>query len=75
MSRSYKHNPGFTDNGPGRKFAKRRASKAARRNEMVGNGSGYKKAFSKYDICDHKFILCQEDGKELIYPIHQYYMK
>ena len=76
MSRSYKHTPGFTDNGPGRKLAKRRASKVVRRIDMVGDGSCYKKAFSKYDIMDWNDLLCQtKNGKELKHPIHQYYMK
>lgn len=53
MSRSFKHNAVIKDNS---KFAKRKASKKARKIDL-SNGGNYKKAYDSYKICDDKFVF------------------
>jgi hypothetical protein len=55
MSRSYKKNVWFTDNGPHRKFQKKRANKRVRKSEEIPSGNAFKKYFNSWDICDWKF--------------------
>ncbi|AKF95845.1 hypothetical protein ABE137_00550 [Brevibacillus laterosporus] len=54
MSRSYKKFPVVKDKtGPGKKFAKRLASKAVRRyKDGIHNGSMYRKIFCSWNIND-----------------------
>lgn len=53
MSRSYKKHPCWTCGTS--KSDKKAANKAVRRAAVVPNGSGYKKIYESYDICDGKF--------------------
>ncbi|MDN9011581.1 hypothetical protein [Brevibacillus laterosporus] len=57
MSRSYKKFPIVKDKtGPGKKFAKRLASKAVRRyKDGIRNGSMYRRIFCSWNINDLRF--------------------
>jgi hypothetical protein len=43
------------------KGAKREANKAVRRAAVVPDGSGYKRIYEQYDICDWKLTYFGED--------------
>jgi hypothetical protein len=59
MSRSYRHNPVITDQAKGgARWAKRQASKAARRCSLLsGKGKRYRKCFDPWNICDWRMGL------------------
>ncbi len=74
MSRSYKKHPYSKDSGKGKKFAKRRASKVARKStDLEGKGGNYKKCFCSYDICDWKWG--EHSVKEVVKDLIDYYEK
>lgn len=55
MSKSYYKYPSFKDYSRSyTRWAKRQASKAARRNWNIDDGSSYKKAFCRYNIFDYR---------------------
>lgn len=56
MSRSYKA-PVWTEGYKGiwRRYAKRMANKAVRRNNAIKDGGAYKREMNSWDICDWKF--------------------
>ncbi len=62
MSRSYKKNPGYTDNGPKRKkFFKRYSNKITRKNwDLPLKGNHHKRNGISYDIVDWRFIYFRE---------------
>lgn len=62
MSRSYKKNPGYTDDGPKRKkFYKRYSNKKTRKNwNLPLKGNSHKKNGLSYDIVDWRFIYFRE---------------
>lgn len=52
MSRSWKKNPGFSDNNKSKKFSKRQANKRVR-HKNIANFSYYKKIYNSWLICDY----------------------
>ena len=56
MSRSFKHVPGWTDNGLHRRFAKRQANKRLRKTPDVPNGRAFRKYSETWDICDYRML-------------------
>ena len=63
MSRSYKA-PYWTDNGKGRKKAKKLANKRVRATELA-SGSAYKKASESWDINDFSFRDTSPKGSKM----------
>jgi hypothetical protein len=55
MSRSFKKNPGFSDNGHGNNMHKKYANRKVRRAKIVGNYGNYKKLYEQYKIRDYNF--------------------
>lgn len=55
MSRSYKKTASESSGNGVSKYMKRKANKVVRHTKNIQNGSGYKKCFCSYDICDWKF--------------------
>jgi len=56
MSRSVKKTAGWTDQSTDRQFAKRAANKKVRKYAELSNGSGYKRLFESWTICDYKAL-------------------
>jgi hypothetical protein len=70
--------PGFSDYSKHRnKFMKREANKKVRNSKHVPDGSGYKKLFCSYDICDFKFLFFNDEELGWWYEDKKYrgYMK
>jgi hypothetical protein len=57
MSRSYKHNPGFTGGKmpDAKRFANKKVRKIDPEND-VQDGKWYKKLYCSWNICDYKFL-------------------
>ena len=57
MSRSYKHNPWFTDRSKhGAKWQKKQANHRVRRyNKQLYNGNDYKRIYNSWEIRDYKW--------------------
>ena len=54
MARSYQKVPGWTNNGPHTRYAKRQANKRVRHTWDIPNGTGYRRVFNTWDIHDFK---------------------
>jgi hypothetical protein len=55
LSRSIKHNPGYSDNGHGHNFHKKYANRKVRHTKIVGNFGKYKKLYEQWNIRDYNF--------------------
>lgn len=63
MSRSYKHNPVYSDySRKTTKYFKRQASHKIRRSFNVPNGKAYRKFYNSWDIHDYISYWTKEDA-------------
>lgn len=60
MSRSYKKNPWFKDNGKMKKLFNRRFRRS-KKYQDIPSGNAYKKCNETYDQCDFKFDCSWEE--------------
>jgi hypothetical protein len=63
MSRSYRKIPKYSRNDV---WAKRQASKKARKSDLL-NGGQYKKVYCSWNICDYPGILLTDDDIKYVY--------
>ena len=63
MSRSYKHNPIYTDRPHGAKYWKRQANRKVRHSFNVPNGKQYRKFYNPWEIHDW---ICRESKYDAI---------
>lgn len=80
MSRSYRKTPVITDQSENHtyaRWAKRQASKKVRKYKtLLGNGSGYRKVYDPWNICDRKSKLWKaRRSKYFNYDVREYYEK
>ena len=62
MSRSYKHNPIWTDRKHGAKWWKRQANRKVRHCKDVMNGKSYRKVYNPWNIHDHIIYESKADA-------------